>query len=221
MPEPTPLNLNGQEVQCLKATGCVDICRPLKGETNPGQLPAFGLHPAGEVYWVRERVARRHKDDPPGQHLYRADGYVEGRIYLASYYMPFVACRFYVQVEGEQLDFVGEGESAAWMSTARLRVVPPPATAPEYTLDFDTIRLHSGGRNKPIFPVAELLKATDPAAEHDDLVRLHAYQGFGEWRLPLTNFDVRQWLKSLRFREPPQLRFGDALVPCGKEEPAL
>jgi hypothetical protein len=85
-----------------------------------------------------------------------------------------------------------------------------------FALDFEKIRSYSAGRNKPIMRVEELRKATDAEAEQDDLVRLHAYEGFGEWRLPLTNYDVREWLKKLRFTSEPELRFGGCLVPCGQ-----
>lgn len=91
----------------------------------------------------------------------------------------------------------------------------------EFVLDFEEIRRHAGGMHKPIFRVSELTKmAADTPAEllerKENMVRLHAYQGFGELRLPLTQAPVRRVLKELRFTSPPLVQFGEAVVPCGK-----
>jgi len=92
-----------------------------------------------------------------------------------------------------------------------------------YRLDFEQIRANACGRHKPIFPVAELEKVVaDTPAEllgrKDDMVRFHAYVGFGELRLPLAQAPVRRVLKELRFSTPPQVRFGEMLVACGQLE---
>ena len=208
-----PINLSNIDVLELTQFGNTQISRAIKGHIKADDMPAEQPHQVGDQLWGRESVARRLKTDAPGQWLYRADGYVQGRFYLQNYHMKREACRFELEVTGERLEYIG----THWVALTDVRVVAKPMV---YLLDFDQVAHYGRStRHRPTLPARVLDQATDASLRTCQLVQAHQRYHHDQWYLPLYDAYVRTWLKSVRFTEPPVVSVGGVEMAAGKEVP--
>lgn len=75
-------------------------------------------------------------------------------------------------------------------------------------------------RIEPRFPLSELGKATiytenDSVYDHPMVKKYKRSKAMEEF-MPLTILEVVKWLKTLRFRQNPHVRFKVSILPCGK-----
>ena len=224
-----PINLDSLEVFQVQRrvltqdASSFELRRTCRQQPFPPEMPDNDYQ-VGQLLWCRERVARRHKEDAPEQWFYSADGYEEGRFYTKNYHMPRLACRYGLVVEATRVEYL---HGFIWELVLTVRalawpVVAPIAEAPAvvlYLLDFDAVSAAARGfRKKPVFQVKELESATTDAL-HSDTVKYYAYDGWGELRLDMTDFGVRNWLKKLQFTKEPCVLLGDQRIVCAKEVP--
>jgi len=90
----------------------------------------------------------------------------------------------------------------------------------KYQLDFDKIKEYSAMRITPRFPLKELekctLHTTESSIYENEFVKKYRQSKAMEEFMPLTNLKVVAWLKTLEFRDNPEVRFKVSLLPCGK-----
>lgn len=211
-----PFAVSRPGVQDLLATGRAQLVKAVKPQPPAGEMPATIPYAVGEHFWGRESVAKHQ-----GRFYYEADGREPGLFYQKNYHMPREACRLHLVVTAEQLELRGE----EWVAVVDVQLVPEqaeeatlvPASGLLYLLDFEAVGTAARGfRKKPVFQVKELENATTDAL-HSDTVKYNAYCGQGEWRLDLTDFSIRDWLRKLQFTKEPCVLVGGQRIMCGKE----